>query len=231
MCSILKFTPLFITSLAMLTSCNESVLDFPIPQPAQVRIVNTSRDADTLGVVIDSTTRINVERGAVSSRVLVSAGRPISFLVTYRGSAITRDTARYTLGANASIVLYARGSRDRIVSFNQPVQDTALSVTEPNAFVRFTHACENDFVDAGSLVELFTMQGTKVFKEQYPPDITSPTWARMAPGTYAFVLREAGKPRELARLNNVTLEAGKTYMLYSFDLAPPSIDSIGLRIF
>jgi hypothetical protein len=214
-----------------LVGCNESVLDFPTPTPARVRIVNTSRDADTLGVVIDSTTVIRVPRTDVSGGVEVSAGRPISFLVTYRGAAIGRDTARYTLGAGGSIVLFARGSRFNLVAFNQPVQDTLLAPSEPNAFVRFTNACEYDFVEAGSLVELYTAQGDKVFKEQYPPDITSPSWARMAPGTYTFVLREAGTTNVLARLENVTLAAGTTYMIFSYDRTPPTLDDIGLSIF
>lgn len=220
-----------IIACAGLVGCNESVLDFPTPTPATVRIVNTSRDVDTLGVVIDSTMTVLVPRTAVSQQLEVSAGRPISFLVTFRGAAIGRDTARYTLGAAGSIVLFARGSRTNIVSFNQPVQDTTLAPSEPNAYVRFTNACEYDFVEAGSLVELYTSEGNKVFREQYPPDITSPTWSRMAPGTYTFVLREAGTTNVLARLENVMLSAGKTYMIFSYDRTPPTIDDVGLAIF
>jgi len=217
--------------LAMLAGCNESVLDFPLPTPARVRVVNTSRDADTLGVVIDSTLQLDVARGLASPFVEVGAGRPITFIVTYQGALIGRDTSRYTLGANGSIILFARGSKNKLVSFNSPVQDTLLDPTEPNAFVKFTNACEYDFVEAGGLVEVFTSSGDKIFKEQYPPDITSPRWSAMAPGTYTFILREAGTPRELARVENVTLQAGRTYMLYSYDRNPPALDDIGLRIF
>jgi hypothetical protein len=111
------------------------------------------------------------------------------------------------------------------------VQDTALAVDEPNAFVKFTNASEYDFVEAGGLVEVFTGTGDKVFKEQYPPDITSPRWSRIAPGTYTFILREAGTTRELARLDNVLLKAGASYMLFSYDRNPPTLDDIGLAIF
>ncbi|MBU3741938.1 MAG: hypothetical protein FGM24_06585 [Candidatus Kapabacteria bacterium] len=216
---------------ATLSACNESVLDFPVPTPAKVRIVNTSRDADTLGVVIDSTIKLAVARGAVSAAADVSAGRPITFIVTYQGVQIGRDTARYTLGANGSMVLFARGSKQKLLSFNSPVQDTTLAADEPNAFVKFTNACEYDFVEAGGLVELFTGTGDRVFKEQYPPDITSPHWSRVAPGTYTFVLREAGTTRELARIDNVTLAAGKSYMIFCYDRNPPALDDIGLSIF
>lgn len=217
--------------VATLAACNESVLDFPIPTPARVRIVNTARDADTLGIVIDSTINLAAARGTVSTSADVSAGRPISFIVTYKGVQIGRDTARYTLGANGSIILFARGSRQKLISFNSPVQDTVLPAGEPNAFVKFTNACEYDFVEAGGLVELFTGTGDRVFKEQYPPDITSPQWSRVAPGTYTFVLREAGTTRELARIDNVTLAAGTSYMIFCYDRNPPALDDIGLAIF
>lgn len=227
----MKNTTIILCLVLTLVGCNESVLDFPVPSPARVRVVNTSRDADTLGIIIDSTIKLNVARGAVSDFTEVSAGRPITFLVTYRDVLIGRDTARYTLGAKGSIVLFARGSKNKLVSFNSPVQDTALAADEPNAFIKFTNANEYDFVEAGGLVEVFTGSGDKVFKEQYPPDITSPRWSRMAPGTYTFILREAGTTRELARLDNVVLKAGASYMLFSYDRNPPTLDDIGLAIF
>ena len=227
----MKNTALILCLLFTLVGCNESVLDFPLPSPARVRIVNTSRDADTIGVIIDSTINLDVARGEVSPFVEVGAGRPITFIVTYRGVIIGRDTSKYTMGSNGSIVLFARGSKNKLVSFTSPVQDTTLAADEANAFLKFTHACEYEYVEAGGLVEVYSGSGDKIFKEQYPPDITSPRWSRMAPGTYSFVLREAGTTRELARIENVTLQAGKSYMLYSYDRNPPALDDIGLRIF
>lgn len=227
----MKNTAIILCLMLTLAGCNESVLEFPLPTPARVRIVNTSRDADTIGVVIDSTIALGVARGDVSPFVEVGAGRPITFIVTYRGAIIGRDTSKYTMGSNGSIILFARGSKSKLVSFNSPVQDTVLAADEANAFLKFTNACEYDYVEAGGLVEVFSGSGDKIFKEQYPPDITSPRWSRMAPGTYTFIVREAGTTRELTRIENVVLQAGKSYMLYSYDRNPPALDDIGLRIF
>lgn len=215
-------------SAVLATACSEAVLVFPEPTPARVRIVNTSQDVDPLTVVIDSSQTVDVARGATSGYRTVPAGRPISFVLQSAGTTIGRDTAYYTLGPGGSLILFARGSRARVVRFLSPLQDTVPPTGDPACYVKFTHAVEYDFISNAEFVDVFLSTGERLFPETYPPDITSPRWAKLAPGSYTFVIRQAGSGAELARTATMQLTAGQSYVLYTYDRTPPTIDDVGV---
>jgi len=225
--SILCLATLSILCLATLVSCDNGVLNFPQPAPAAVRVVNVTQDVATLGVVIEGSTNMLVNRGDASSFESVTAGRPVSFVFKDGDIVLRRDTLFYTLGGNARVILFAKGTKTNLVEFRQAIQDTNVSGS-PMAFVRFTHMAE--FVNRAEFVELWTDAGQKVFTDLFLPGISSPTYAQLTPGTHSFVLREEGTGAELARLSNVSLSAGISYMLYTFDAAPTAIDSIAMNI-
>lgn len=213
---------------AIIVGCNDGVLNFPQPAPASVRVVNVTQDVAELGVVVEGTSNIRVSRGTASTEFDVTAGRPISFVFKEGDSVLRRDTLFYTLGGDARVILFAKGTKTNLVEFRKAIQDTTLSGTAM-AFLRFTHMAE--FVNRAEFVELWIEGGQKVFDDLFLPGISSTTYAQLAPGTYSFVLREEGSGVELGRLANVSLSASMSYMLYSYDAAPPAIDSIAMNIF
>lgn len=211
-----------------LVGCEDGVLNFPQPAPANVRIVNVTQDVATLGVVIDGTATLLSTRGAASERLDVPAGRRISLVFKDGDSVFGRDTLRKTFGGGAQVILFARGTKANVVDFLPAIQDTSVTGSAM-AFVRFTHM--SDFFDKAGFVELWLDNGQRVFSNIFEPGITARDYAQLSPGTYSFVLREEGTGTELSRLNNVQLSAGTSYMLFSYDAAPPIVDSIALNIF
>lgn len=219
---------LLITTI--LSACDEDVLTFPEPSPASVRVVNVTRDVVTLGVLVDGTTKFDVPRGAASGYVPSPAGRAVSFVLLDEGRSLRRDTLFYTLGGNARVILFAKGTKTNLVEFRSAIQDTALPPSETRGFVKFVHMAEYELAD-GEFVEVVTPEGTKIFPEIFLPGIASPSWVALEPGTYTFQIRAYGTTDILATLSNVTISAGSTRILYTFDAAPPVPDSLALSIF
>lgn len=215
-----------------LTSCTEDTLIFPELVPASVRLLNATRDTDSLVVTIDSTQSALIERTLVSAPIVVPAGRRVPFVFSYRGQPIGRDTAFFTLGSAGRIFLVARGSHTRIVRFLPPITDTTLPTGTPNAFIRFCHAAEPDFVDELYTLELWRSGAVaeRLLPESFDPDQTSRSWHALAPGTYTFEARVARGGRVAATSVPVALQAGRSYLVYTIDAAPPAIDNIRLLV-
>lgn len=212
----------------LILGCDDGVLNFPQPAPANVRVVNVTQDVATLGVEIDGDGTLLSARGGASQPLAVPAGRRISLVFKNGDSVLGRDTLRLTFGGGANVILFAKGTKANLIDFRQPIQDTNVTGSLM-AFVRFTHM--SDFFDKAGFVELWLDNGQKVFDNIFEPGITARDYAQLSPGTYSFVLREEGTGTELARLNNVQLSAGTSYMLFSYDAAPPIVDSIALNVF
>lgn len=217
---------LFVGLAVLLTSCTDDVLVFPTPDPANVRIVNTTQDVAVLETVIDGTTSVVAERGLPSSFTGVPAGRPIGFVFKSNGADLRRDTLFYTLGGGANVILFARGSQSRLIEFRRALQDTIIGATS-NPVVRFVHMAEN--TDQFVTMEVFFQNGQRAFEEVFDPGIAS-SYVSFDPGTYTFELREWETTNVAARLT-VSLEAGTSYTMYAYDAAPPLRDSIALQIF
>lgn len=210
----------------LLPACTDDVLVFPTPEPANVRIVNTTQDVALLETVIDASTSIVAERGSPSAYTSVPAGRPIGFVFKSNGADLRRDTLFYTLGGGANVILFARGSQSRLIEFRRALQDTSISSTA-NPVVRFVHMAEN--TDQFVTLEVFLRNGQRAFTEIFDPGIASGYTAFPA-GEYTFEVREWETTTVAARLT-ATLEAGKAYTMYAYDAAPPLRDSIALQMF
>lgn len=226
MCKQLQFLLLMITSL-LLSACDDGVITFPVPEPAMVRIINVTQNVPIARVVFDSTIVTEAARGKSSTYTQVSAGRPITFTL---GSPTTtyRSNLRYTFGGNARVILFARGDTNGLVEFRREIQDTILPSTSPSAVIRFTHMAEN--VDKAYFVEVWS-NGTRLMGQDFEPGISSPSYTAIQPGTYSFEIREAGTTNVLARLSNVPLLSGSSYMLYTFDSDNNRTDDINVDIF
>ncbi|MDZ4746306.1 MAG: hypothetical protein SGJ05_09935 [bacterium] len=209
-------------------ACDDGVLNFPQPAPASVRVVNVTQDVTLLGVGIEGETKLLIARGSVSSVIEVPAGRQVSFVFLDSNKMIGRDTLRYTFGGDARVILFAKGTKTNLVEIRQAIQDTIVT-SSSMAFVRFTHMVEN--FDKAGFVELWHESGSLVFDDLFQPGFSSRGYTQLAPGTYSFVLREEGTSLVLGRLTNVSLAAGMSYMIYSYDAAPPAVDSIAMGIF
>ena len=216
------------TMTTVVIGCEDGVLNFPQPAPASIRIVNVTQDVASLSVVIDGNITLLSKRGQVSADMGVPAGRRISLVFRDGDNVIGRDTLRQTFGGGAQLILFAKGTKTNIVDFRQAIQDTTVTGS-PMAFVRFTHM--SDYFDKAGFAELWFEGGQKVFDNIFEPGISSRDYTQLVPGIYSFVLREEGTGVELSRLNNVNLSAGASYMIFSYDAAPPIVDSIALDIF
>ena len=199
---------------------------FPTPDPAQVRIVNTTQDVPFLETVIDATTPVVTRRGEASNYTQASAGRPIGFVFKSDGADLRRDTLFYTLGGNARVILFARGSRSRLVEFRRALQDTTLAPTS-NPVVRFVHMAEN--TDRFVTLEVYETKGNRAFTEIFDPGIAS-AYTSFTPGPHTFELRGWETPNVAAHIT-VDLQPGKSYVMYAYDAAPPRLDSIAVGIF
>jgi hypothetical protein len=85
-------------------------------------------------------------------------------------------------------------------------------------------------VDSGYFLELWITGGPRVFTDEFEPGISSRSYFPLTSGTYSFEVREAGTTNVLARLSNVVIDSGRSYMLYTYD-ASDSIDDMSLAIF
>jgi hypothetical protein len=213
----------------MLTACHENVLQLATLDPAQTRIVNIVDDIDTLGVEVDLTNTVNIQRGAASDAIELPAGRAVPFVFLQNGAPITDDTLYYTLGAKGSVLFFARGSSGTIVEFTRPIQDTVVPAGDPNVYLRFSHMAT--YVSVAEIVQVIDANGELVFPEEYLPGLTTPAYKKLSPGTYTFRVVETGTTNVLAELKDVQLAAGRSYMLFTFDKQPPQIDNIVLSIF
>lgn len=209
-------------------SCNDSVLTFPTPEPASMRIVNVTLNVPTVRVTIDSSIVVDADRGVASSAYDVPAGRPLSFEIGRPGF-VYRTGLRYTLGGAGRTILFVRGDTSSVVEFRRVIHDTILTIGSDSAVIRFTHMAE--LVDRAYFVDVWMSDGTRLLPEEFEPGISSVRFKPIASGTYSFQVRESGKSNVLATLTNVTIQGGKSYMLYTYDSAPPVIDSIALQIF
>jgi hypothetical protein len=219
-------------SILSFVACSEDTLIFPELTPAAVRILNATQDADTLAITIDSVQTILVARTAFTQPITIASGRRVPFVFAYRGQPIGRDTAFFTLGSAARIFLVSRGSHRRIVRFLPPITDTLLPPGTLNAFVKFCHAAEPDYVDQFYTLELWRSGAVteRLLPTSFDPDQTSRSWHALAPGTYTFEARIARGGRVAASTSPVELVAGKSYLIYTIDVAPPAIDNIKLVV-
>jgi len=211
----------------LMTGCQDGVLTFPSPEPAKMRIVNVTLNVARARVIIDSTTVIEANRGSASEFVEVAAGRQINMQL---GSSdrIYRSNLKYTLGGNGRVILFVRGDTTKLVEFRREIQDTILPDTTRSSVVRFTHMAEN--VDAGYFLELWITGGPRMFADDFEPGISSRSYFPITSGTYSFEVREAGTTNVLARLSNVVIQQGRSYMLYTYD-STSKMDDISLAIF
>jgi hypothetical protein len=232
MTPLVRFAFFLLPALFTTTGCSEDVLVFPDLVPATVRILNGTQDADSLSITIDSIQTVHVERTMLTSPLTIAAGRRVPFVFLYRGRTIGRDTAFFTLGSSGSIFLVARGSHQRIVRFLPAITDTLLPEGTPNALVKFCHAAEPDFVDDFYSLELWRSGAVteRLLPTSFDPDQSSRSWHALAPGTYTFEVRIPRGGRVAASSAPVTLQAGKSYFVYTIDAAPPSIDNIRLIV-
>ena len=219
---------LFVTAaMIIVAGCQDGVLTFPTPEPAVMRIVNVTMNVPRARVIVDSTTTIEADRGNASEFVEVAAGRQINVQL---GSSqrIFRSNLRYTLGGNARVILFVRGDTTKLVEFRREIQDTVLPDSASGSVIRFTHMAEN--VDKAYFLEIWITGGGRLFTDEFEPGISSRSFFRITPGTYSFEVREAGTSNVLARLNNVTIDTRKSYMLYTYD-SSTQMDDITLAIF
>ncbi|HLP27523.1 MAG TPA: hypothetical protein VK147_02705 [Candidatus Didemnitutus sp.] len=214
--------------IVSIVGCESGVITFPTPDPAAVRIVNTTQNVPIVRVTMDSTINVDVARGLTTEYTPVAAGRPITFQI---GSPTTlyRDNLRYTLGGNGRVILFVRGDTSSLVEFRREIQDTMLSPGTTSSVIRFTHMAEN--VDRAYFLEVWITGGTRLLPEEYEPGISSPFYHGIEPGTYSFEVREGGTTNVLAVLPNVQISSGRSYMLYTYDAEPPTLDRISLSIF
>jgi len=229
---VLTMLRLTVPTLAMvvallISACSDGVITFPIPDPAKVRIVNVTQNVPVTRVVFDSTIVVDAARGKASDFVQVAAGRPVQFTLGTPNS-VYRSNLRYTLGGDARVILFARGDTNGLVEFRREIQDTLLSAQSANAVIRFTHMAEN--VEKAYFVEVWS-NGTRLMSQEYEPGISSPNYTSIQPGTYSFEVREAGTTNVLARLQNVSITRGGSFMLYTYDAEPGRTDDIKLDIF
>lgn len=211
----------------LLTGCDDGVLTFPSPDPALVRIINTTQDVADLTVVIDESKTVTAVRGASTDTVRAAAGRPIGFVLKEGSTDLRRDTLFYTLGGNGRIILFTRGSKANVVEFRRVIQDTVLAPSD-TPVIRFTHMAES--VDRYISLEVWIKGGQQLFGEIFDPGLSS-KYEALSPGTYSFEVREAGTTNIVAVLNDVQIAAGRSYMLYAWDTAPPALDQVSLSYF
>ena len=208
------------------SSCEQDVLVFPTPDPARVRIVNTTQDVVNLETVIDETASITAARGAATIYAPAPAGRPIGFVFKENGEDLRRDTLFYTLGGSASVILFARGSRTGLVEFRRPLQDTSIPA-DADPVVRFVHMGEQ--TDQFFTLEVFTGDGERAFPEIFDPGIAS-AYRSFPAGEITFEAREWEAPTVAASLTT-TLERGRSYVIYTYDAAPPAFDQLTMTSF
>jgi hypothetical protein len=236
----IRFAPILVAlgMLALLTGCESGVLVFPTPQPAKVRFVNVTSDIATVRVVVDAATTVDVARGDASDYTDVGAGRQVAVVVTEPDpdpadatpSRIFVDTTKYTFGEEARVILFVFGDTTGTTAFRREIQDTVLPSPTSTPVIRFTHMALS--VDKAYFVDVFITGGRQLFANQeFSPGISASTYEEIEPGTYTFELRESGTTNVVAILRDVTIEAGRPYMLYSYDAAPPELDAVALSIF
>ena len=214
-------------AVSFINACSDGVLTFPEPAPATIRVVNVTQDVHKLSVLVDGQSTITALRGLPSAATSCPAGRPVGFVLKDSTTDL-RDTVYYTLGGNATVMLFTYGSKGTVVEFRRAIQDTTLPVGS-NPVIRFTHMAQN--VDRYATLEVWIKGGQRLIAEDFDPGLTSLAYTSLPPGTYSFELREYQTTNVVAELNNVAIERGRSYMLYSWDAAPPSLDSISLSIF
>ena len=218
---------LLVLSAALIASaCSEDVLVFPTPDPARVRIVNTTQDVATLETVIDESVSITAARGQATVYASAPAGRPIGFVFKEDGKDLRRDTLFYTLGGSANVILFARGSKTGLVEFRRPLQDTILPA-DADPVVRFVHMAER--TDQFFTLEVFTGDGERAFPEIFDPGIAS-GYLSFPAGEITFEAREWEGPTAAATLTT-TLERGKSYVVYTYDAMPPAMDQLTMTVF
>ena len=218
---------LLVVCIGLISSaCEQDVLVFPTPDPARVRIVNTTQDVATLETVIDETVSISSDRGLATAYASAPAGRPIGFVFKEDGEDLRRDTLFYTLGGSASVILFARGSKTGLVEFRRPLQDTSIAA-DADPVVRFVHMGER--TDQFFTLEVFTADGQRAFPEIFDPGIAS-DYRSFPPGEITFETREWEAPTVAAEYT-MTLERGKTYVMYTYDAAPPTFDQLAMTAF
>jgi len=211
---------------AGLSGCTEDVLVFPAPEPAAVRIVNTTQDVALLETVVDGTVSVTTTRGATANAVSAPAGRPVGFVFKSNGQNLRRDTLFYTLGGGANVILFARGSTAGLVEFRRALQDTTIAA-DADPVVRFVHMAEN--TDQFVTLEVWEKGGSQAFPEIFDPGIAS-SYRPFSAGTHTFEVREWSSTNVAAELT-LSLERGKAYVLYAWDAAPPVLDSVALSAF
>ena len=156
-------------------------------------------------------------------------GRPVSFTFNENGKSIRRDTLYYTLGSNANLILFVKGSAKGLVEFfSIAQQDTTLPASAPNAVIRFTHAALESF--GAQTVKVFA-NGNQLFNEEFDPGITSTKFLQIPPGSYTFELRDAFTNNVVGTIGAIQISAGVSYMLFSYDLLPVAEKQVGLSIF
>ena len=213
-------------SLLTLVACNDGVISFPTPEPAQVRIVNTTLNVPMLRVTVDSSTFVDVARGAASTFIQVPAGRAVKFFFGTPARNYRTDL-RFTFGGSGRVLLFIWGDSSSVIQNRRVIQDTVLPAGTTNAYVRFTHM--GGSTGAGFYeVDVWINGQTKLTPEFFDPGKSSAQYTQLAPGTYSFEIRESGTATVLATLPNVELKAGTSYMLYSYDAPSPGELQLGI---
>lgn len=217
---------LLTVSLLALFGCSDGVISFPTPEPALLRIVNTTRNVPQLRVTIDSAASVDVARGKASDFTSVPAGRAVKFFFG-SPSRNYRTDLRFTLGGSARVLLFVWGDSSSVIEYRREIQDTVLPPSTANSFVRFTHMGGSTGVGFYE-VEVWINGQTKLTAEFFDPGKSSSQYTQLAPGTYTFEIREYGTTTVLATLPNVELRAGTSYMLYSYDADAPGELQLGI---
>jgi len=234
---VIRFIP-FLIAAVVLIGCESGVLVFPTPQPAGVRFVNVTQNIDPVRLVIDNTTNVDVPRGLAASYADVGAGRQVALVVTEpdadpsdtRAARIFVDTTKYTFGEGGRVILFVYGDTTSTISFRREIQDTVMPSASSKPVIRFTHMALN--VDKAFFVDVWISGGRQLFANQeFSPGISSAVYEELEPGTYTFEIRESGTTNVLATLKDVTILAGRPYMLYSYDATPTDVDVVALSIF
>lgn len=212
--------------ITAIAGCSDGVITFPAPEPAQIRVVNATINVPLLRVTIDSSSYVDVARGAASSFTTVPAGRPATFFFG-SPSRTYRSDLRFTLGGSARVLLFIWGDSSSVIEYRRVIQDTLLPAGTPNAFVRFTHmggSTGSGFYE----VDVWINGQTKLTQEYFEPGASSASYSTLQPGRYSFELRESGTSTVLATLADVELRAGTSYMLFSFDAATAGDLQLGI---
>lgn len=197
---------LFVTSIALLSSCKDEALD--VKSQASILVTHASPDAPGVDLLVDNT-KLNSSALTFPNNtgyILADAGmRNIKVNVT--GTSTTVIEADLDLTKDMNYSVFAVDSVSKISAV--VVTDDLTAPAAGKAHVRFIHLSPNapavDVAVASSGAVVF---GNKAFKEYT-------AFTPLDAGTYNLDVRVAGTSTVALVLPAITLESGKIYTVFA----------------